>query len=546
MLPPPVSVKRFTLPFSTDKKDRQTAETEAAAVYAIAEFERSKGGGLIVRQPEEKLIFIAKMGYPLWLYPKNDSVYIFDGLNPSDYAVQYFEMPQVSAFKDSLEKSSRTREDYTSFLSTYDGYFKQPPKEKQFRPNGLIADADFKKEFSQYRREASEITNQPMTTIVPFSPIIGEAAISPILTDLENLQISLKMDVEKLQACLRFMSKTTNQYITEMDYAAQAVKDEANAKIRAQKEIIDPKIAKLNKEYKRRITELTRHYNEEIERLKKLKSKTEKSKESIEVKIKQYQNQAEKQASIGHLAYEKSWKTKSNLAKKEINALKKELKSLENNIKNLAKQKIVETSKLQAALDSEVKFARQPLLALEVTRDAKMLAFKREAQKLISQEKFVADGINSAITLRETVNAKFETLGMREPQLKTQAIFYIPFYAVCYRAGAAVERCVFLSPSTISPIGFRVKLKGVLGMPKIKELFISRFKTIASLIGKAELRGKQDASLNYQVVDLGQKNNLLNVAVFRENVARGLVYLKNEGCFSEKEFQVLSGGLASF
>jgi hypothetical protein len=335
------------------------------------------------------------------------------------------------------------------------------------------------------------------------------------------------------------MNKTTGQYITEIDYAAEAVRDEADAKIRAQEEIINPKVAKLNKDYKGKIAELTKSFDEEIQKLGKLKLKTEKSIESGECKIKLYQKQAETQASQGHLVYEKSWKTKSNLAKKEVSELKKEIKRVESNIKNLSKQKIVETSMLQTSLDSEIKFARQPLLTLEAARDAKTLAFKREAQRLINQEKLVADGINESIKLREANNAKFDALGVREPQLKAPAIFYVPFYAVCYRTGAA-ERCFFLSPSTISSMGFTIKLKGALGMPKIKELFIPRFKSIAALIGKAEFRAKQDASLNYQVIDLGQKNNLLNAAVFRENVAKGLVNLKNEGWLTDREFQVLS------
>ncbi len=70
--------KRFILPFLPQKGS--TVEVEAAAVFAAAEFERSKGGGLITRQPEEKLVVLSKIGYPLWLFPKNDLTFVFDGL----------------------------------------------------------------------------------------------------------------------------------------------------------------------------------------------------------------------------------------------------------------------------------------------------------------------------------------------------------------------------------------------------------------------------------------------------------------------------------
>ena len=65
------AVTRFILPFTTEKsREPFGSEVEAAAVFALAELERNKGGGLIVKQPEETLLFIAKIGYPLWLFPK--------------------------------------------------------------------------------------------------------------------------------------------------------------------------------------------------------------------------------------------------------------------------------------------------------------------------------------------------------------------------------------------------------------------------------------------------------------------------------------------
>jgi hypothetical protein len=42
---------------------------------------------------------------------------------------------------------------------------------------------------------------------------------------------------------------------------------------------------------------------------------------------------------------------------------------------------------------------------------------------------------------------------------------------------------------------------------------------------------------------LGEKNNLLNTGLARDNIAKGLVYLKHEGWLSDKEYQVLSNNL---
>ncbi len=183
------------------------------------------------------------------------------------------------------------------------------------------------------------------------------------------------------------------------------------------------------------------------------------------------------------------------------------------------------------------------MLDLAAARDAKVFGFKQKTAKLIKQEKPVIDGLNGAIKLAEAGNARFEMLGIREQQLKSPALFYVPFYMACYQAGLS-KRYIFLPPSMTSPIGFAAKLKGAFGRSKIKELFIPRFKEITALIDKVQVLTKQDSLLDDEIRDLGEKNNLLNRESVRDNIAKGLVYLEHEGWLSERVYQALSSSLA--
>ncbi len=97
------ALKRFILPFAPQKsREPFNAEVEEAAVYALAELERMKGGGLIVKQPEEKLVFLAKIGYPLWLFPRNETSYLFDDLKNSQFTMSYFELPSSQSVHGQL------------------------------------------------------------------------------------------------------------------------------------------------------------------------------------------------------------------------------------------------------------------------------------------------------------------------------------------------------------------------------------------------------------------------------------------------------------
>jgi hypothetical protein len=537
------SLKRFTLPFAPQKsREPFNAEVEAAGVYALAELERMKGGGLIVRQPQEKLAFLAKIGYPLWLYPKNEFMYIFDGLKNSEFATTYFELPSTQAFQDALKGNSNTKEEFTAFLSDHSNYFSQPKKEKLLTINNLIVDVDFRKELGVYRHEAVEVTGSAAGYAL-LQPSLEEAAVSSSLTEIANLQANARQDSERLAECLRLLNRTTNQFVTELDYAAEAFRDEANAKIRAQLEFINPKIAALNGDYKRRIAQLTRSFDVELEKLGKAKTKNERAIESDQVRVRQYQREAEAQASKHHQIYEKRWKEKAAQTRKDLNGLEKELKRTEKKIKNLDEQKKSQVANLQFQLEQEIKRLRQPVLDLEVFRDTKILVFRREIERLFKLERPVADGLGGAIKLGDAVNAKLDALGFIDSSLKSPALFYLPYYAACYEAGLS-RRFTFLPPSMANAEGFGSRLRGAFGISKFRQLLVPRFPAISELIGKLQTLVKHDAFMENQIVSLGEKNNALTSRSARNKIVDGMTYLRNEGWLSEKEYQIVSDGLA--
>ena len=532
------STKRFILPFSALKSS--ASEVEAAAVFSFAEQERNKGGGLIGRQPEEKLVFLSKIGYPLWVFPKNNSLFIFDGLGDSGYGVSYADLPSAKAFMESLEASLKHRENYTAFLLDNGNYFQQALREKQFVFRGLISDLDFKNEFNVYRKEAIEIAAQTNTGLL--LPTLEENTVSSMLTEFDKLQSFMREEAERLRECLRLINKTTSQYITEIDYEAAAVKEETEAKIRAQEELVDPEIAKLIKEYRGKIKDLTGSFDNELESLKKLKMKTQKFIEDGEGKIILYKREAKTRSLKKHAIYEKRWKEKSKQTQKELNGLKKELKNIEGNLKKLSKQKGQEISKLNFELSAEIKLARQPLVELQAARDAKILVFKQETEKLLNQEKPVIEGLGKSTRLREAIKANFELLGISDQWLKNPALFYATFFVACYQIGLS-RRYVIIPPSTITNVGFSAKLKGILGMSKIKDMLAPRFKAIASLIEGIQMLTKQNTVFEDQLYVLSKRNNLLTNSLFIENVKKGLVNLTHESWLSEREHQVLSNRL---
>ncbi len=365
-------------------------------------------------------------------------------------------------------------------MADHGNYFQQTIKEKKFTFEGLITDLEFKREFDIYRKETAELSSKNWGLLLPS---LDEATISAELSELDKLKSAIREDAQRLPECIRILNKITSQYITEIDYESAASTEETDAKIKAQEQIVNPQIAKLNKDYTHKMKAVEESFDHELESLQKLKTKTIQFIRRNQEETKKYISEAKAHAAKGHKVYEKRWKEKIRKAQKELNGLKKEIKNIENNIKKLTSQKKQAISNLVLELDREVKLARQPILELEAGREGKIQYFKRETQKLILQEKPVIESIKKALSLHDEATANLEALSVRETVLKDSALFYVPFYVACYQGGAA-RRYLIFPPSTISSVDFSAKLRGALGISKAKDLLVPRFKAIATLIGK--------------------------------------------------------------
>jgi len=538
--------KEFILPFSVlseNRKEPFTFDLEVATVFSLAELDRAKGGGFLSKRPEEKIAFIAKVGYPLWLFPWSKITLIFDGLNRAKYTLPYAVIPDVKAFMENLKGASRTRETHLAFLSDNINYFQIPVTEKSVLINGLISDPEFLGEFDSYRLEATAIEDQP-STVALLSPIIDESIISSVLEELENLYSSFKEDIDRLYRCMKFMNKATGHYIKVLRSKAKSVKEEFAVKINAQEELIDPKVAHLKENYDHQIVQSAKRFERKRLPVQKKKLKLEKSKEQALAKIEHYKLEAKTRAEMDDSFGEQKLKEKSSETKKKLSEIDNQLKATEKLLKDLEEQKSLEIFNLRFELEAKIKEARQPLLELESSRDAKILLYKQETEKLEQQTKLITDHIGRTAKLRERTITDFAKLGVKQDsELKDITLFYVPFYVVCYQVESK-KRYSFLPPSEANAIGLSTKLKGALGKAKIKQLLIRRFDAITSLMDTIEVLAQQNAVFETEMREMSQSTNILNISALRESIKKGLEYIKKEGWLSEKECQDLSQKIA--
>ncbi len=533
---------QFLLPFSAlseNRKDPFTANAEAATVFTLAELERAKGGGILSRRPEEKMVFIAKIGYPLWLFPWSETILIFDGLNRANYTLRYAVTPDVNPFMENLKRSSKTRETHLAFISDHINYFQSPVTEKAVLVNGLISDPEFLGEFDVYRREATATEDEP-ANVGLLSPMIEESTIAAILRELENLHSSFKKDVEGLYQCMKFVNKATNHYVQVLRNKAQVVKEEFAVKINAQEELVAPKVNHLKEAYDHQIIDSTKTFERQRLPVQKREIKLEKSREQALAKIENYKLEAKTCAEKDNSVGEQKWKEKCNKMKKELSEIEDQLKGTEKTLKDLEERKSLEIFNLRSELETKAKKARQPLLDLESSRDAQILLYNQEIDRLEQQTKVILDQLGRTVRLREASIENFAKLGVKkESELKDVVLFYVPFYVICYQVESK-KRYLFLPPSEANSIGLYTKLKSALGRAKINQLLVPRFEVITSLMDTILVLAQQNAVFETEMREQGERTNILNRDSMCESIREGLEYIRNEGWISEKEHQSLN------
>jgi hypothetical protein len=534
--------KQFLLPFSTlaeNRKEPFTPDLEAAAVFSLAELDRAKGSGLLSRRPEEQISFIAKIGYPLWLFPWSETTLIFDGFNRSTYTLRYAVIPDVNAFIDNLKRSAKTRETHMAFLADHLNYFQAPMTEEAVVVNGLIRETEFLSEFKLYRHEAKETEDEP-DDVGLLTPTLDEPTITSILKELEILHSSFKSDIDGFYRCMKFINKATNHYLQVLRGKTREVKEEFNNRINAQEELVTPKVYHLKEEYDQQIIKSTKAFEREHLPVQKRKVKLEKSREQALAKIEHYKLEAKTCAEKDDGVGEDKWKEKANDTKKALSDVDDELKETEKELRDLDERKSLEIFNLRSELEAKTKEARQPLLELESSRDAKILLYKQEADKLEQQTKVILDQLGRTVKLREVSIENFKELGVeKEPGLREAVLFYVPFYVICYKVDSK-KRYLILPPSEANTIGLSTKLRSALGKAKIKQLLVPRFDVITSLMDTIHVLAQQNAVVETEMREMGERTNILKVASTRERIRKGLGHIRQEGWISEKEYQALT------
>jgi hypothetical protein len=519
---------------SENRKEPFTKEMEKAAIFCLAELERQKGGGIILKQPPEKIAFLAEACYPFWLVPWNELTLLFDGLNTTSHTVTYKPIPDVKAFIQNVGNRLKTLETHMAFLNDNLNYFQTLGGQRDTPINGLVTDSSFISEFTSYLVNAEQTKALPSDSIM-LPTALDEATLSSAKQELEDLRTAFKEDLNRLYASMKLLNKTTNSFLKILREKIKAIQEEYGMEIKKQEATTMPKVDRIREEYDERITSLSQNFEKQLLPFQKEKVKLEKTEEQTLSKIERYKIEAKTSSANKDTVGERKWKEKISEAKNQLSELKAQTKEVETKTKGTEEKRSLEIFNLRSESEAKINDARKDLLELEASRDAKIQVHKQEMDKLKQLTSTIIEQISTTAKMRETGVAQLEKLAIHQKR-RDCSLAYVPFYVFCFQSEKK-KRYAIVPPSIVNSVGFSIKLKGALGKARVKQILEPRFKTTASFLGRLPLLIEQNAVLEREIFEAGEKVDMLKPESTIELAAKGLEQLKMEGWFSEKDYE---------
>jgi len=527
---------KLMLPFSISAEDRIKAFTkdmEIAAILYLAESDREKGEGHILKKQDEKLVFIAEVCYPIWLVPWSEGTLLFDGLGVTAHTLSYDILTDIKAFNNDIQMSAKKSEAYSAALSRNANYFKNFAGKEEKTIEGLITNPDFIQDFFVYLSEGKEVKKQ-LTTKAVLSPIINKSEISASIEELSKIG----EDVKNVEASMKLLSTTTRKRVKAIREEIKKVRKNFARKIENVKPRVTRKIRQIQKKYDEKIIRTSKRFERRLQllhedqvKLKKMQRHLRAEINRCEVKIKSCKRQKNKESEI-------QWTLNLKKIRKRLPALKRKISGNVQKIEKLETAKKLETSKQRMECDVRIERATKNLKELKASLEAGIRMLQQKITSLEDTTSLIINQMNEMAESKKAALTEFDRISIPKRK-RAYSLVYLPFYIARYEMEAK-KRYILFPPSIVGDMGILTKMKGVLGAAKMKAFLQPRSKSMTDFLNQLITLIQKNPMFEKEITTAGIQNSILRIKELRIDVKRGLKKLEDEKWVSKNELQTFS------
>jgi hypothetical protein len=528
--------KGFIIPFTTPTAKRLkdfTKNMEMAAILYLAESERKKGESRVLGKTDEKLVFVAKACYPIWLIPYRGANLIFDGLGLASHTLSYDIIPDIETFNKNLWENRQTTESYTATLIRNMEYFKNFNGKEEIKIEGLISNYDLKEDFKTYLYKVKK-AKKHLTNKVVLTAIIEDLEIKDGIGQLSNLRKRTAKDIETIDTSIKLLNTITRRKIKTIRIEIRKTQNKHRKQIEKTKRKMKKKIWQIQSKYNKKIARKSKKFKEKLQRLHENQIKLQKTLKYLKTEAKRCRTKMHSK--------KRDKKTQLNLKLKRIQKKLPTLnKKIEANSKRSRKVKTamkLEIAQQKAECDVHIVTANKIFLDLQASRDAEITMKQRQLATLEKLTSLITNSMWEMVQAKRAFLKEFDIItitGKKRPR----GMVYLPFYVARYEKGDK-KRYTIYPPTLVRDMGILTKMKGALGATKLKALLQSRSKAIATFLNQLVPLIEKNPMLEKDITEAGIQVSILLSKRLRVGVKKGLIELEKQNWLSKNELQTFS------
>ena len=534
--------KTLTLPFITktpDQKEELSYPAELACVACTAESQRKKPSFL--RDASEKIAFISKVYYPMWVLCADNACIIIDGLKPSPHEFSFEEPTKTGVFVEELKKNSVSPQKFLDALKTQAKETKNFVSPVNLSFAALVDDKELLGFLLEYFKTGALQGNiQEETALIPPETDTKTAtetgqAIAKCLRTIQADAKGLKYALDVLKEELEFHTNAATSEIEQLE-------EKLDLEMASLKPIVDKTVKKITQKQDKAIAAIQKSIDRKLAVLDKRREKymrklqvAEQRKDAVQKKIdaaKKRKNASK--SSSGSFALKKYEREVDN-TKKEIKALSDELEKFRKDADNSVKQKQEEFQKAIAQEESKITQLTNAYHAKTNEKQKQIDDMTTQVAALnTSLENRIDELKRSGNALRSQVEVDWKLDDPDEPILAQ-----VPIYMVKYTK-AKEERYSLISPIAIGEdVGVLNGLKKMLTLnsePKLKTLTHPASKKLHETLS-THLLGKMqgDAAFRIKMNEVCRASNLIDQNTFGQTLNEGLDEVEKKGWMTHQE-----------
>jgi len=513
----------LSTPFAVDEDIRKAIpdNLELATIFRLAE--KGKRKTLFSLRDLEKIEFVVRSYYDIWVVKTNYGVAYLDPLGANTTTIDLIEYPTVEEFIRQLEGSQVSLETFLNFLTIHQDLFLNPAGRKK-EIKGLL-NREMVAGLTGFV-EAVGMSDVAIQSNIPlWDETIGEdpGKIRLLLDEASNV---LEAELDRISHALSMLDRTSQHYVTAKRAEMAEIDSEYSKQISATREMVEIAVQELRRRrdaetniVTSRFTEAKDTLNSELNYYHRLRGFLIREKEVIGMIGSGIRGTNPKKT-------RKLWKQISGSIPKRLSEIDSEMKKIRGLISAVEEDKAMALSSIESAYEDLTKSKRKTVVDIEVEKEIELRKKKEDVEELVNKTSQLRNQIIGAIEkVRKEVSSPSWLSGSDSLTLE-RSVFRIPFYLICYRGIGGRIRYTAIPPSQFKGAYSTLTL----GFKMLEERLKPFSKDLTTFFEeKLVFKLNSDAFLKHEIYKRGKAQDLLSSQRERAKILEGLELVYNKG-----------------